>query len=235
MLSVLLAGCIQTGDFDPVGDAASIAGSWTVDGIAPSRDSCDALGASVVHVTFLDNARPVTHSGLLFECREGTFDTDAPGGSGRVIAAPEDDGAPWDLRFEAVDSGGQVIAVGETFTVFVPATEKIIMPPANFVSATLLARFVVNGAEPNAERCADAGFASVRLELDDPAASAVEDACQLGSVGARLTAGIEHTARLVAIRTDGSEVRSAAVTFTSETGTQTILDGSPFELSALGS
>ncbi|MFK7987902.1 MAG: hypothetical protein AB8I08_17925 [Sandaracinaceae bacterium] len=233
--SCLLAGCIQTGDFDPVGDAASIAGDWTVDGSAPSRDACDALGASVVQVTFLDNARPVTHSGLRFECREGSFDTDAPGGSGRVIAAPDDEGAPWRLRFEAVDSGGQVLAIGETVTVFVPETDKVIMPTANFMSATVLARFVVNGAEPNAERCEEAGFTSVRLELDDPNATAVEDACPLGLVGARLTAGIEHTARLVGTRTDGTEVRSAPVTFISEAGGQTTLDGSPFELSSLGS
>lgn len=233
MAPCLLAGCIQTGDFDPVGDAASIAGSWTVDGSAPSRDTCDALGASVVHVTFLDNARPVTHSGLLFECREGSFDTDAPGGSGRVIAAPEDEGAPWRLRFEAVDGSNQVLAIGETVTVFVPATDKIIMPTANFMSSTLLAEFVVDGAEPNAERCAAAGFASVRLELDDANASAIEDACSLGLVGARMTAGIEHTARLVATRADGSEVRSDPVTFTSEAGVQTTLDGSPFELSDL--
>ena len=113
----LATGCVGIGDFDPVGDSASIAGAWLVDGESPTAAKCAQLGAIRIQVSFLDMQRSVTHSGLRFECPTASFDTDGPGGSGKVVAAPEASESPWRLRLEAVDDSGTVIAFGDTYTV----------------------------------------------------------------------------------------------------------------------
>ncbi len=73
--TIVLAGCIVPVGFDPIGSAASMQGSWTIDGAAPSTESCDAAEVRFVRIRFFEGGAHRDHAGLVFACAVGSFDT----------------------------------------------------------------------------------------------------------------------------------------------------------------
>ncbi len=235
LLALTLGSCVAVEGFDPVGDQAAILGEWRIDGESPSTELCDALGAGRVRVTFLDDRRPVTHSGLFFQCRLGEFDTRA--GTGAVVGAGR-----WTLRLDAIDDGGEVVAAGIPTDVtieqgtydpdagaplIVVATNDAGADPgafvhrANFYSATLSTSFRLGGESPDEERCAGAGIATVGFVFDDLGGGAVTttepETCALGLLGTRILPNHTYTFRLRAYDGAGGTVL--------ETSTQTVTPG----------
>ncbi|MEZ4338857.1 MAG: hypothetical protein R3B82_19745 [Sandaracinaceae bacterium] len=250
LLALGLASCVAVEGFDPVGDQAAIFGEWQIDGQDPSTELCDALGASRIRVTFLDDRRPVSHSGLVFQCRLGEFDTRA--GSGAVVGAGR-----WTVRLDAIDDGGNVIAAGisteavvEQGTYDPDAGQPLIVVATNdagtspdtfvhhadFYSATLSTAFTLGGQSPTDTRCADAGIATVALVFDDLGGGAVTDtepeACEYGLVGTRILPNHTYSVRLRAFDDAGATVLESSVRMvTPTTGQDYRLDSSaPVEL-----
>lgn len=189
-----LSGCVQVSDFEPMGNAASIAGAWTIDGAPPTPESCRALGAEVVRVAVLDGARPVVHGALVFSCERTRceerpcFDTRPDS----VIAEGE-----WTFRIEAA-RGGQVVAVGPA-ELHSSAEGHIALGTAGFLSGRISAEHTIRGEEPTYERCQEAGIATVELAFETsegPVAGAAREACAVGGVGARVEPGASYTVRL---------------------------------------
>lgn len=225
LVALGLASCVAVEGFDPVGDQAAVYGEWEIDGAAPSTASCDALGADRVRVTFLDDRRPVTHSGLFVQCRLGKFDTRA--GSGAVVGAGR-----WTVRLDAIDSSGELVAAGIAHEVVIEqgtydpdAGQPLIvvahgdagadMPDAfvheaNFYSATLSAAFSIGGQSPDETRCTEAGISTVELAFDDLDGGAVTDtepeACAYGLVGTRILPNHTYTVHLRARDAAGGTV-----------------------------
>ena len=107
IVSLLLGGCVAEVGFDPVGDAASVEGAWTLGGVPAGDASCQALGASYVRVRFFRGEDYRDHSRLVFPCAQGAFDTRPD----RRVAE-----GSWDMALIAIDADGQELATGPTET-----------------------------------------------------------------------------------------------------------------------
>jgi hypothetical protein len=231
LVAVVSTGCVRVSDYDPVGNAASISGAWTIDGAAPTAESCRALGADIVRVTFLDDSRPVVHGALIYPCNttcmESCFDTRP----GLVVA-----GGEWTLRMEAT-RGAEVVAVG---TAQVQSTEAghIELEPAVFLSGRISARHQVDGSPPTYDSCRGAGVELVELTFDSAGgerAGAAREDCSVGAVGTRVAPGASYVVRLRALGPSGEIVHeSAPETVEVAVGEHVELNGgAPFELTAL--
>ncbi|MGE0786232.1 MAG: hypothetical protein AB7S26_11125 [Sandaracinaceae bacterium] len=238
LAALSLSACVQLTDFNPVGTAASISGRWTIDGNTPAGASCGLLGASRVRVTFLDQLRPVPHSGLFFQCDaeravgggEPGFDT--RDGSGAVVAA-----GCWRLRLTALDDSGNVVAVGPISEFLVPGedvaegctgapvTGHIEIPPADFLSATIVAMTTLDGGRAGEASCAEAGISDVRWVFDDLGGGRVDalgeqgltqvtQPCAFGIVAGRALPGFTYTAHLETVDEAGGVRVGPAQTFT---------------------
>lgn len=240
LTALLSSGCVELEDFDPVGNDATIAGRWTIDGEPPSEASCETLGVEQVRVTFLDENRPVPHPALFFACTAlqpgsdvpGTFDTRrAEGGAGPVVAGGDDEENPvatWRIRLDAIDGNGELIAFGPTAELDVPRDEEthLELPPANFLSGVLSAFFEIDGQAPTVERCDEAGIAEVRLEITGGGTvmDQAREPCATGAIGTRVEPGFAYTLRLQALDGAGTVVgASATETFMVEPGQQCVL------------
>jgi hypothetical protein len=238
------AGCVVLTDFDPVGTSATVRGAWTIDGVAPTEESCMKLGASQVRVAFLDEMRVVAHGALFLTCfnaeaaRNGSFDTgDASlGGAGPVVA----DGH-WTVRLEAIDGSGNIVAVGPSVVVDVPASNVVAldaMGPVDFLTGTVSASFTIGGAAPTFASCEDAGIAEVMLVFADLGTGRVareaREPCAAGTVGTRALPGAIYTVSLRALDASGGTVgESTPSEVIPGTGSLSYLAGSPFDLLAL--
>ena len=231
VMSLAGLGCVELEGFDPVGDVATISGSWLVDGQPPSPSLCEALGTdrdgdrseARVRVTFLDRSRPITHSALFFRCRAGDFDT-RPSGAGAVIAA-----GTWIVRLDAIDSAsGELIAAGETSTWTVQRAADGETPPhidlelpdppdaerpvADFLSSTISTSYRVAGEDPDASRCEAVGVTTVGFVFDaapDGVMNPAPEPCPVGLVGTRVRPG-PYTLRVVGFDAGGAPVRQSA-------------------------
>lgn len=217
-LALLGGGCVQVEGFDPVGDVAAISGSWTIDGEPASGQSCNLLGANRVRVTFVDDQRPVTHSALFFECQLRDFNTNEARGAGPVVGAGE-----WTVRLDAIDSSGDIVAVGPEYRASVPARidgadagpTQVIggeRPDdrfsANFFTATISTEFLVAGEGVSDERCGAVNIAWVELEFDDPRTDFVfstrREPCRLGLLGTRVLPNVAHVVYVRAYDPEGA-------------------------------
>ncbi len=104
--ALALSGCIVPVGFDPVGDASSMQGSWTVAGASPTVASCGEV--AYVRVRFFEGEEHRDHHDLVFECALGGFDTRPE----RVVA----EGA-WQVALVAIRADGSVVEQGPTHTV----------------------------------------------------------------------------------------------------------------------
>lgn len=213
-LALLLTGCVQLTDTNPVGTAASIAGAWMIDGQEPTRVLCERLGASRMQVTFLDGLRPVAHPGLFFQCDvtrpvSGETGFDTRDASGFVV-----DAGCWTIRTDALDVGGTVIAIGPSEPVFVPGEDvtadgcggtdmgdHIALPTTDFLTGEVRVWTTIDGTRAGEASCADRGIAEVTLVVDTvPAGGRVDglgvegqmritQPCSLGLLAARVLTG----------------------------------------------
>jgi len=218
VLAACLTGCVAVEGFDPVGSAAAIRGTWQIDSAPPTSDSCDALGASRVRISFLDDQRAVAHSGLFAACTEGGIDTRM--GSNAVVGVGR-----WTVRLDALDSGGSIIATGSTADVTIEEGQSgadggvplIEVPTADFFTATVSASFTIDGASPSRDSCEAAGIERVGFSFDSlPSdgghAETDPELCEVGVVGTRVRPSATGTyqIRLTAFAEDETEVASSA-------------------------
>jgi hypothetical protein len=249
-LATLCAGCIPVTDFDPVGGAAAISGSWLIDGAAPTEESCRALAQPFVdpgaepaiprvRVAFLDGQRSVPHSGLVFECVQDCSDDPECSPSAfdtrdNFVLAVGD----WVARLEAIDGAGRVIATGPNVSAAVTAsTDRVELPAVTFWSAMISAHAVIDGSTPSAQSCDSAGIALVQLSFEAATGEIGGrgmERCAAGGVGTRVQPG-DYTVRLRALDEGGGLVgETVAETFSLGQGDRTYLNGGePIELTSL--
>jgi hypothetical protein len=201
----LASGCVQVSDFDPVGNAASISGAWTIDGAAPSAEACRALGADLVRVVFLDEDRPVVHGALIYRCDSACGETCFDTRPAPVVGEGE-----WTIRLEAVGNAS-VVAVAPPE---VRSSEggHIALTPASFLSGRISATYRVGGNAPTFEACRAAGIATVEIAFEsaggEVATPARED-CSVGTVGTRVAPNATYVVRLRALGPTGEVVRES--------------------------
>jgi hypothetical protein len=127
-LLLALAACTEVSDFDPVGRAAFLRGSWTIDGAPADATTCDALGASQVVIVFFDffgvdpfsatddllvGARVVPHGDLVARCDLGRINTAFTQSPVVASSSAGEDGsnAGWAIGYQAQSSNRQVLGV----------------------------------------------------------------------------------------------------------------------------
>lgn len=246
--AALAAGCVQVSDFEPVGDAASLAFTWTIDGVFPTRERCEEFGASAVRVTFVDGLRPVVHGGLVRPCASCSQDSEASCFStrpcmqdgtvecydtedSRVVAEGE-----WTIRVEAIDSAGSVIQASPE-AMYSTESGRIELAPASFLSSRVSATTTLDEEAPTVRRCDEAAIGSVALAFLEASGEVARDpveACAIGGVGTRVAPGT-YTVQLRAMDAEGGLIgESAPETFTLAPGEQATLNGGePIELLSL--
>ncbi len=213
-------GCVQITDFNPVGTASTVEAAWTVDGAFPTTETCDALGASVVRVVFLDGLRPLPVGALIAQCARCEQDSNPDCYSTRACTLGGEveclDTRPnpivaegtWTVRVEAFD-GSNIVAAGPEQTITATPMGHIALDPVDFLSVRVSATFTIDGGAPTAASCEAAGIASVDLFFDSaggPVAGTATEPCTIGGVGARVQAGASYIVSLRALAPDGTVV-----------------------------
>ena len=122
--AMLLAACIVQVEFDPVGAAASVQGSWTIDGAAPTAESCEAAEVRFVRIRFFEGDEHRDHPRLVFDCSLGSFDTRPE----LVVGAGE-----WEVAPIAIRADGSEVASGTPQRTDTSAGEShIVIAPLDF-------------------------------------------------------------------------------------------------------
>jgi len=193
-----VSGCIVEITFDPIGADASVEGSWTINGAAPTAESCAALGISHVRVRFFDGDRWADHPELVFSCTEGGFDT-------RPQAVVAD--GQWTMALVAIDADGDAIAMGPTQTVDTLAGGgHIALTPIDFMASgvtALAGSWTIGGAAPTEASCTALGATEVHVQFLDDAGdpdptATLKLACADGSFVQEMQAG-EYLVRLALV------------------------------------
>lgn len=230
-LAVGVSGCIVDVIVDPIGQDASIAGSWTVEGAAPTAESCAALGITNVRVRFSSGTETRLHPDLVFDCAVGQFDTRPQ----RVVA----DGT-WVVQLVAIDADGVEIAAGPESTFDTLAMNgHFDIPAVDFVpdvgTSQMAASWTINGSTPDATLCGDAGIAQVWVEMLDGAGAPIDGMtfrypCEQGSFMEAIAPG-DYSARIVGVDASDTVLDMAArEDFTLAEGeTHTFNMGNPIE------
>lgn len=124
IVALALSGCIVQVDFDPVGEASSMQGSWTIAGAAPTADGCGEI--AYVRVRFFRGEEHRDHHALVFECPAGGFDTRPE----RVVA----EGA-WTVALVAIRADGSVVEQGPPVEIDtrVEGGGHIVLPPFDVI------------------------------------------------------------------------------------------------------
>lgn len=237
-LSLLLTGCVQLTDTNPVGRAASISGSWTIDGEEPSSTLCDRLGASRMRVTFLDGLRPVPHPGLFFQCDVTRPVSGEPGFDTRDASGAVVEQGCWRIRTDALDSGGTVVAIGTSDHVFVPGDdvnmadcmpdggttvevmgEHIGLPPTDFLSGELRVWTTIGGSRAGEASCEAEGIEDVTLTVTPQGSGRVDGLGEAGVAGASRSITQPCSLGLVVARLLPGDTYDVSVTLTDASGT----------------
>ena len=166
------------GSFDPRGDDASVSGSWTLEGAAPTAASCSALGIDRVRLVFLNGATPYLDTTFEAACEAGGFDTRPE----RVLRAGN-----YTVRFEAVRDG-EIVGQGAMTMVTATVGGHVTIAPADFTSgvfdprgndATLVTGWTLNGRSPTASSCWAVGVDDVRVVLFAPDDTSYENGVEV--------------------------------------------------------
>lgn len=201
-LSLGASGCIVDVVFDPIGQDASIAGSWTIDGAAPTVESCEAAGIDSVRVRFFEGSDYRDHPDLRFDCETGSFDTRP-----QLLIA---DGV-WTVQLVPIDASGAVVETDpmpprETFDTIVVGGH-IDMTPVDFATPAPLTQYAgswtINGETPDATNCGELGIDQVWVEFLDGAGAPIDGAtdqfaCTDGSFILGLDPG-DYSVRVIAV------------------------------------
>jgi len=122
--ALMLGGCIVPVEFDPVGETASMQGEWTIDGAAPTPESCGEI--AYVRIRFFEGEDHRDHPALVFDCAEGRFDTRPA----RVVAE-----GTWVVAPVAIRADGSVVAEGPHDVVDTGLGPHLSVPPFDVASA----------------------------------------------------------------------------------------------------
>jgi hypothetical protein len=142
----------------------TLAGAWTINGAAPTAASCTELGATEIHVQFLDGTGTPGDDTLKLPCADGSF-------------MQEMDPGAYNVRVIAV-SAAATIAMAEPQAVTLTQGMTTTLTTANFnvagfdptgTDAILNASWTIGGSDaPSAEQCAAVGGADVELVFYSP-------------------------------------------------------------------
>lgn len=166
------------GSFDPRGNDASVSGSWTIEGAAPTAASCDTLGIDRVRLVFLNGTTPYLDTTFEAACEAGGFDTRPE----RVLRAGD-----YTVRFEAVRDG-EVVGQGAMTMVTATVGGHVTVAPADFTSgvfdprgtdATLVTGWTLNGRTPTSSACWAVGIDDVRVVLFAPDDTSYENGVEV--------------------------------------------------------
>lgn len=147
-------------------DSASIAGSWTIDGRAPTSASCAALGADSVRLSLYEVGASYPYDTFTASCAAGSVDSRSTSdyiGPGSYTYA-----------FEVL-SGGTVIGAGGEGLVTLIAGDHASVS-ANFTGstfnpagtdATVEAGWTIEGVAPSAASCSALGISRVRVAIQN--------------------------------------------------------------------
>ncbi len=208
-LLVVLAvcqGCVLY-VYSPLGNDATVEGSWTINGVAPTAVSCADLGIDTVRIAFYDGGSAFYYDTLDAPCTSGRIDTRP-----RAILAS----GTYRVRFEAF-RGGDRVAEGNMQTIRATVGGHVVLAPADFIAgggfdprgtdATMSGSWTVMGAAPTAASCNALGVDVVRLAFYDGASARYYDAfdspCANGSIDTRPTPVLRagtYTVRFEAFR-----------------------------------
>ena len=125
LLALSLGSCTEKALYwTPEGGDASIAGRWTLHGVAPSRDACEAAGIAEVQLVFVHLGVESDFGTFTFPCAQGAFDS-------RPVAALA--AGTYDVRwgFSAADGGGSTYETAVT-TITAVAGGHVAVPPGDF-------------------------------------------------------------------------------------------------------
>ncbi|MGE0786233.1 MAG: hypothetical protein AB7S26_11130 [Sandaracinaceae bacterium] len=232
---LLASGCIVTVTFDPIGQDASISGTWTIDGVPPDAASCAAAGIDSVRVRFFDGEDDYRdHPDLVFPCADGQFDTRPT----LLI-----NGGVWTLALIPIRADGSVVetdppALRETFDT-VLAGGHIELTPVDFgvplTGTRYGASWTIDGATPDATRCDALGIDEVWVQFLDMDGTPIEamtskHPCAQGRFTSSIDPG-SYSAMVVAVdRVDAILAMAAREDFTLADGETYLLHmGSPVD------
>lgn len=165
-ICALLIGCVSENGLDPTGDDFSVSAEWTVNGSAPSPESCGAAGIEQVRVAFYEGSRAHYLDELTVCCSAGSISTDP------ILAYARH---RIELQAHDLHKGGGTTAHATDQTAYLvePPQEHLDLTPGgpmDFVyddgdrsGIRVTARWTVGGASPTADVCAAAGVETVRL------------------------------------------------------------------------
>jgi len=162
----LLAGCVSQNPLDPRGEDFSISAEWTVNGMAPSPESCGAAGIEEVRIAFYESSRASYFEELEVCCSVGTISTEP------ILAY-----ARHRIELQAHDlhkSGGTTAAATEkeAFLVEPPQADLDLTADGAFDfvyddgdrdGTRIIARWTVAGGGASEASCEAAGVQTVRL------------------------------------------------------------------------
>lgn len=182
LLALGASGCVVDVTFEPFGNEVTLAGSWTVNGAAPTPASCGALGIDKVRIAFLDGADVFTTPALTFDCEAGSFDT-------RPVGVLNQDS--YTTRWDALNAAGTVIGSVNTGPLDVSLVTHANLAPVNFTGsmmtfdprgtdAELTADWTLNGMTPNATLCTESGIANFAVILYDEMDTAYANGVEIG-------------------------------------------------------
>ena len=219
------SGCLVDIVFDPVGTDATVAATWSVEGAAPTAESCAELGVTRVRVRFYDGVRRFDHPDLVFDCADGSFDTRP-----RAVVA---DGI-YDMQLLAIDNAGVVIGEGPRERVDTLAVAgHIQLTAVDFQRAAtptqVAVSWTINGAAPSSASCDALGIARVGIDFMDGGAPS-DASCAAGSLTVEVTAGT-YSVQVAAFDDQGATIAAAMEqTFTVEEGlTFELNNGTPVD------
>lgn len=183
-------------NFEAASTVTTLAGAWTINGAAPTAASCAELGATEIHVQFLDGSGAPGDDTLKLPCTDGNF------------SEPMDPGA-YNVRVVAVDATSGVIGMAAPQAVTLTQGMTTTLTTVNFdrpgfdptgTDASYKLTWRIGGSTATiAEQCAAVGggeidvvfYAADDLDFEDPYGITVGD-CSEGafeSVTAELAAG----------------------------------------------
>jgi hypothetical protein len=216
-LPVGVSGCIvEVEAIDPVGTDASVEGSWTLVGAAPTVESCAANGITHVRVRVYDGAEYADPASLVFPCEDGAFDT-------RPSAVLAD--GIWTVQLLAVNAdaatGEAVIDSGPMMT-FDTVVEggHIVIPTADFMGdapagTRIEGSWTIDGAAPTTDGCAALGIDEVLLDIvsGPGGARTLKYACADGGFSEEVEPG-SYDIRVVASSNATGEIAATELTET---------------------
>lgn len=218
-------------NFEAASTVTTLAGAWTINGAAPTAASCAELGATEIHVQFLDGSGTPGDDTLKLPCADGNF------------SEPMDPGA-YNVRVVAVDATSGVIDMAAPQAVTLTQGMTTNLTTVNFdrpgfdptgTDASYKLTWRIGGSTATiAEQCAAVGggeidvvfYAADDIDFEDPYGITVGD-CSEGafeSVTAELAAGT-YWVDVYLFATVGDDFISYV-----ELGELTVTAGTPLDL-----